>query len=151
MPQTLTNSAGLPVTVRDLANADPLDVALTDSAGNQLGTTTNPVPVYLQELATQLTESIIDHAANGANTIVAGVAAQTIRVHKMVLVCKSTVGVTIRSGTTNLTGAMTMKSGGSIVLDLDTRPWFTTAASDGFVIFLSAAVQISGRVYYKQS
>lgn len=102
--------------------------------------------------AARMTQASVSAAGAGDNTIVAGTGGQTIRVHKIFLVFASDVNVTIKDGAgTSLTGVITMKAGGSIVLDFDSEPWFVTSVGNAFVINLSAAVQMSGRVYYVKS
>jgi hypothetical protein len=99
-----------------------------------------------------LAEIAINHAASGDNTIVAGVTGQTVRMMKLFLVATAAVTLKVKSGTgTDLTGPISLAAGGSIVLDLDGEPWFTTATGAALTINLSAAVQISGRLYYTQS
>lgn len=98
-----------------------------------------------------LTGIAIDIAAMGNNTIVAAVINQTIRVFKLFLVATSAVNVLFRSSDTDFTPAIPLTAGGSIVLDFDTRAWFTTGTNKSFIINLSAAVQVSGRLYYTQS
>jgi hypothetical protein len=98
----------------------------------------------------QLSEAIIDAAA-ASNAIVAGVAIQTVRVFRIFFVVSDATTITLINGATPLTGAITMKAGGSFVLDLDAEPWFTTSAGNGFVLAQSGAAQLSGRCYYTQS
>lgn len=99
------------------------------------------------------TRAKIDAAASGDNTLIAGLGGQTIRVFKMFFVCDSAVDLYFRDGTagTALTGTMKMGPGGAFTLDLDDDPWFVTSASNAFVVNLSAAVGIRGRIYYTQS
>jgi hypothetical protein len=94
----------------------------------------------------------INAAANGNNTLIAAVGGQTIRVFKMFMVAAANVDVILRDGAaTDLTGVMSLSKYGSVTLDLDGEPWFITAAGNAFVINLSAATQMSGRIYYTQS
>ncbi len=100
-----------------------------------------------------LSSAKIDHAASGENAVIAGVASQTIRIHKMFFKCDGAVSVFFKdaAGGNALTGTMIVAAGESCVLDLDGEPWFETAAAGAFIINLSAAVGIRGRIYYKQS
>lgn len=112
-----------------------------------------PLPVLfrLSPLA-RLTAAAIDFATSGDNTIVAGVAGQTIRVYRVFF----TVGAAtnVRFGDTSpalFTGAMPTAANGGIVLELTGEPWFVTAIGAGLVVNSSNAVQVGGRVYYVQS
>lgn len=98
-----------------------------------------------------LTESPINTAGTGDNILVAGVSVQTIRVHKIFFVCDTTTVISFKSGSTALTGPITLTPGGSVVLDFDSAPWFTTFSGDGFVINQTGTAQLSGRVYYQIS
>lgn len=100
-----------------------------------------------------LLNTAINAAGAGDNTIVAGVAGQTIRTHRLVLVAAGAVNVIIKDGAvTNLTGAMPMVAGVPYILSLDTgRPWFKTSAANNLVLNLSAAVAVAGFVQYAQS
>lgn len=114
------------------------------------------LPVSFQvpgQAGSQLVRAKIDHAANGDNAIVAGVAAQTIRIHRMFFKCDGAVNIKILDGAggTALTGTMIFYAGEMWTLDFDGEPWFESAVAGAFVINLSAAVGIRGRVYYKQS
>jgi hypothetical protein len=100
-----------------------------------------------------LSKAIVNASAAGNNTLVAGVAGQTVRVFKMALTF-SIGGVAIfQDGpSTALSGAMTFYYGASIVLDLDaTNPWFLTSSSNGFVVNLANGASVQGVVYYTQS
>lgn len=100
-----------------------------------------------------LSSTKIDHSTLGENAVVAGVAAQTARIHKMFFKCDAGVTITFKdaAGGNALTGAMIFYAGESFLLDFDGEPWFETAVAGAFIINLSAAVGIRGRIYYKQS
>lgn len=101
------------------------------------------------------TSAVISFSSSGDNTVVAGVTAQTIRVWKLFVVnsdASTATNITFKDSTpTSLSGAFRLVSGGSTVLDLDGEPWYVTASGKGFVINSSAAVQLSGTVYFTQS
>lgn len=99
-----------------------------------------------------LTEAIINFAASGDNTIVAGTASQTVRVYRIFFVVAAATNILIKDGAgTNLTGAMSFSQNGSFTLDLTSNPWFVTSGGNAFIINSSNAVQISGRAYYTKS
>ena len=101
-----------------------------------------------------LSEVAVDAAALGDNILVPSVALKGVRVFKLFLVFDGATVVTFRSGDGDgvaLSGPISMLAGGSIVLDFDGYPWFTSTAGLAFIIHLQTAVQVSGRVYYLQA
>lgn len=100
----------------------------------------------------QLTSASLNPGSSGDNTLVAAVGGQTIRVFRFELVFEADVNVIFKDSTpTNMTGAMFMRGGGSIVLDFDSDPWFVTAVGKAFQMNLSSAVKTYGRIWYTQS
>lgn len=131
---------------------DSTNDSVTAAQGNAGSATSGWYTRFARPSTSGLTEAAINAAASGDNTIVAAVAAQTVRVMKLFLTVAQACTLTFKSGAgTSLTGAITLSAGASIVLDLDGEPWFTTGSGSAFVINLSAAVQMSGRIYYTQS
>lgn len=97
---------------------------------------------------TPLTGTAITFAASGDNTVIAAVASQTTKVFSIFFTVAGATTITIKNGAgASLTGAMTLSTGGSFTLDMNTMPWFTTSVNTAFIINSSAAVQVSGRVY----
>lgn len=95
------------------------------------------------------TQTKIDFALTGDNTVVAAVTGKPIRIIAMVIVVSADTAITMKDGTgTALTGAMSLLANGAVVLDPATMPWFVTSAGNGFVINQSGTAQISGRIYY---
>lgn len=101
-------------------------------------------------LVSQLTEASIDFTATGDTSLVAGVGGQTVKVYKIFFVASAATVVTFKRAATALTGPITLAAGGSVVLDFDAEPWFTTGTAEAFVLGQSGTAQISGRVYYIQ-
>lgn len=99
----------------------------------------------------QLTQASISAASSGDNTLVSATAAQTARIFRIVLVASGAVSIKFKTGSTDLTGAMSLVSGGAIVLDMQSDPWFVTGTNEAFIANLSAAVQISGSIWYTKS
>ena len=98
-----------------------------------------------------IASAVINIASAADNTIVSAVSGEIVRVWKIWFWVNGTVSVTIKDGTTSLTGAMAMVAQNEFNRPLDeVVPWFTTTAGNAFVITLSGAVQVSGRVYYTQ-
>jgi hypothetical protein len=91
---------------------------------------------------------------NGASatvTVIAATAGTIFRVYKIWLVTGGPTNLTFEDGTTALDGPVPMLSNGSIVLDMDGWPWFTTSVGNAFNILNSGTAQISGTVYYTQT
>jgi len=96
-----------------------------------------------------MTEASISASSSGDNTIVSGVAGQTILVYKILFTLAGTSTVTFKDGaSTSLTGAMSNQI--SYTLDFDGDPWFSMSSGNAFIINLGSAVQASGRVYFRQ-
>jgi hypothetical protein len=87
-----------------------------------------------------------------ATATVAGTAGLIIRVYKLFLVVGGTTNITFQDAGTALSGPLPMVANGSIVLDMDGTPWFTTSSGNGFLIASSgSSIQVSGVVYYQTS
>jgi hypothetical protein len=67
------------------------------------------------------------------------------------LIMDTTTNLTVKDGSTALTGALPFANNGTFALDYDGEPWFITSAGNNFIINQSGIAQISGRVYYTQS
>jgi hypothetical protein len=100
----------------------------------------------------RLESAVVNAGALGNNTLVTGIGGETIRVFKLVLSFSTGTTVVFQDGaSTPLSGPVSMLADGSMVLDLDTEPWFLTSAGNDFVMNLSAAGTVGGRIYYTQS
>lgn len=90
-------------------------------------------------------EVLIDTAASGDTTLLAGAAGFRYRVRQLFLVPALAVVVTFKSGSNKLTGSMSILTG-SLVLDYSEEPWMTTNTGEALIINLGAAVQVGGRL-----
>lgn len=118
--------------------------------GTEYALATRNIPATLK--TSSLTGTPINISAAGDNTIVAGVALQTIRAFKLFFVAAAPVEVKFKDGAgVDLTPYMPLTANGSFVLDFDTQPWLEASAGNDFIINLSAPVQVSGRLQYQQS
>ena len=97
-----------------------------------------------------LTEASINAAASGNNILITGISGKIIKVWKLFGVFNAAVNIKWMDGATDLTGVKNMLANGSITLDLDGDPWFTTSDGNDFILNLSGAIQTSGRIYYTQ-
>jgi hypothetical protein len=112
---------------------------------------TAPMPVQHQLNPTDLTEVAINIAASGDNSIVAATAAQIIRVWAFWLkINGSGTGVSLkfRSAANDLHPAIPFNDKDGWVMGFMSRPWFTCTVAEALQINLSAAIQVSGRLYY---
>jgi hypothetical protein len=145
-------TAPAPVTAQALAlQQDPAGNLLVNVAvgGGVVGQYTI---LSAKPTTAQTTLAPISFSGSGANTVVAGVAGQTVRVWRLLIVMGGTTNITFADTTpTSFTGAMPMLANGSITLDFDSEPYFVTATGKGFVINSSNGVQVSGGVWYTQS
>jgi hypothetical protein len=94
----------------------------------------------------------IASATIGDNTIVAAVTATPILIHGIVLTVGGATNLIFKDGaSSNLSGAMVLTgNGSSITLQISSEPYFRALPGDAFVINSSAAVSITGTVWYRQ-
>jgi hypothetical protein len=88
-------------------------------------------------------------AASGDNTVIAGLASQTIRLYALALTLAAPVDVALKDGSTVLG---TFQGVTALIFDpLIGNPRWVTAAGNGFVVNLAAAVACKGTVWFTQS
>ena len=94
----------------------------------------------------EIKEAIINATGAGEKTIIAAAAGKTYRILAIFFYLAAAEAITIKSGSTALTGAMTISS---FERDFTTaQPWFICADNEAFIISLATGGQTSGRVYY---
>lgn len=108
---------------------------------------TDHPPIATVPAAVQASELIINENTSGDRIIIPSVVDFEHRVLKLFFVTKGKVSISFKSGATLLAGPLDFDKG-SLFLDFDNVPWFTTAAGQPFVMNLSAAVLTLGRIYY---
>jgi hypothetical protein len=96
-----------------------------------------------------LSRELVDAAAMGDNVLIAGVPDRSIHVFQLWLVVTDDVTIQFYEGARAADGPVAMLASGSVVLDDTAEPWFVTDPGDDFILNLSAAVQVSGRAYYR--
>ena len=101
----------------------------------------------------KLRSAIVNLTVAGDAKVILHVPATLIEVYQIYLTSAGNVDVTIKDGSTSLTGPMSMVRG--IPLDLKSvvkeQPVFSTAKDvNDFVISLSAAVHVGGVVHFVQ-
>ena len=107
----------------------------------------------MAELSEGLSQLKIDAASSGDNTIIPAVANTKIRVFRMWFTVRAPVDVVAKDGdSTALTGPLPLSDTTyGLFLKFSEEPWFTTSTGNALILNLSAAIQCSGSVYYKQS
>jgi hypothetical protein len=137
-------SIGDPATEGQIANVTASGALQVDPSG-----VTQPATV--QPRAATLTNAAVSFSGSGDNTVVAAVSAKTTKVYRLFLVSAGNTTITIKDGSTSLTGAMTLYAGGSLCLDFSSEPWFTGSTNTALIINSSSAVQVSGSIGYINS
>lgn len=114
-------------------------------------TAATPLPIQHQLNTTDLSEVAINVASSGDNAIVGLTAAQIIRVWAFWLkVNGSGTGVSLkwRTAANDLHPALPFNDKDGWVMSFMSRPWFTCTVAEALNLNLSAAIQVSGRLYY---
>jgi hypothetical protein len=153
-----TNAYPIPLSSggsKALVTADAITIAAAQTLAT-LTTITNPV---LDRPASPTTagwsQAAISFSSSGDNTIVAGVGGQTIRIMRIFFVNSdpsASTNITIKDSTpTSFSGAFALSASSSFNGTPSGEPLFITGSGKGFQINNSAAVQISGTVWYTQS
>lgn len=123
---------------------NPLPTVVDTSAG--------PVQVQRQPTATAfLTQIGVNQTTAGDLTIVPAVPGKTIRVYRVFLMSAVSGSLTPKDGTVAFCGPLPFAANGGLIMDFDGEPWFTCTPGNAFVINMSAAGQLSGRVGYTVS
>lgn len=97
--------------------------------------------------------AVISYATASTGEIVAAVTGRKIRVLGYMLVAAGSVVATWKSGSTAISGAMSMVVGVPVPAplggtSLDPMPHFITNAGEALNLTLSGAVQVSGHITY---
>lgn len=101
-------------------------------------------PSLALRAASRLTSTRVNNAAaSGDLTVVAAVAGQTTRLHRLHLSSPGTVAVQIKRGATVL-DVVNLVAGANVVYPFSLDPYVVTAANEALVINASAAVQVDG-------
>jgi hypothetical protein len=94
---------------------------------------------------------IIDINTATTTTLVPAVEDYTIKVYKLVLFIGGTDTLTWQDSTpTTIYPAMSFSAGGTMVLDQVGIAWMECATGTSLQLVTSAAVQVSGRLWYSQ-
>jgi hypothetical protein len=101
----------------------------------------------------ELSHSIVNSAAGGTLAIAAAVAGQRAAIYRIVLSANGATVLTFQdTAGTALSAPYSFAAGGSLTLDTQVNgdPWFQSGAGLGLQLNSSAAVQVSGDIYWLQ-
>jgi len=135
-------------------DADGNPLYLTDTGNSGVDAANAKVPVNSREVpkVAKMTAVAINAASSGDNTLVSGTALQTIRVHRLFLVVAAAVNLKFKDGAgSDFHPALPLQAYASLAFDFDGEPYFITTSGNGLILNLSAAVQVSGMLYYTKS
>jgi len=93
---------------------------------------------------------IVDTTTSGDNALVVGVAGQTITIHRITLFMNASNNITIKDGSTKLFGTMNFTASQGWEHDSDTHCPLVLTSGNTLNLNLSAASQVSGRIWYVQ-
>lgn len=158
------NIAGATGSFLDQASGSGKRTNALQVAGND-GTNQYPIPMASAGTAVLVTpgaptvskysQAAITFSASGDNTLIVGSGSTTIRIYRIFFVnsdAAQSTNITIKDSTpTSFSGAFRLNSGGSVGLDGNGDPLYVGASGKGIVLNSSAAVQVSGTVWYTQS
>ena len=99
----------------------------------------------------RFTSAVVNASSSGNNTLISGTVGQTIRVFAIDLMMAGAVNIKFRDGaSTDLSAAQPFYAGGGKVLDPfpSGDPLFVCTAGNDFVLNLSAAVAVTGTIWY---
>lgn len=98
-----------------------------------------------------LTAAVISFATTGDQVIVAAVAGQTTRVHRIRLYASAATNMAVKNGAGATLETIQFPGAGSFVMDFATRPYWTTSVNTAFILNSSVAVTVTGRIEYATS
>ena len=95
-------------------------------------------------------QAAVTFASQTNNTVIAGVLGKTIKILQLLLVGGGNVNITLKSGTTALSGAIPLAANSAFSLNYNQLP-LSCNSGDAFIITADAGSQVSGIVWYVQS
>lgn len=100
--------------------------------------------------AADLLQVPITFSSIGSNPVIVGVPGAIIRIYKVFFIVAAQTNITYQDGANNISGPLSFSANEGMVLDFDTKPWFTGSIGNAFNLNSSNAVQVGGTVYYTQ-
>lgn len=119
-----------------------------------LASTPSPTPAFAGTDCGPATRTAISFSSSGDNTVIAADSTSVLYIWQFFFVNNSTTtdtNITLKEGSTSVSGAYTIASKGSHTAMCTGTPWAIVPAGSAFVVNSSAAVQVSGTVYYTRS
>jgi len=95
-----------------------------------------------------LTQIGVNQTTAGDLTLIPAVAGKTIKVYRVFLMSGVAGMLTPKDGATPFCGPLPFSANGGLIMDYDGKPWFTCSLGNAFVMNMSAAGQLSGRIGY---
>lgn len=95
-------------------------------------------------------QSDLNAASNGDNTIIVAQTDKRILVWKMWLVANAAVNIKFKSGSNefNAFAIPLTAQGSNLTFSYDDEPYWTCNKGENFNVNLSSGVQVTGRIYY---
>lgn len=90
----------------------------------------------------------VSFSSSGNNIVVPGTANKRIQIHRLWIMFGGNVDIVFKSGSTSLSGTLSMVTGGTFTLDISGEPWFPCGIGEDFIINLSDSISVNGMVYY---
>ena len=95
-----------------------------------------------------VSRAVINHSDAGDNSIVTPASGSSIEVGSLVLIADSAVTLTIKSGSSAISGPMALEANRLYSFG---PGLFQTATNGAFVLHLGSGVQVSGAISYRES
>lgn len=104
-------------------------------------------------IAASLTNAVVDFDATGDNVIVTGLAGKTIKVYRAALVVEgSDTHLRFKDGPGGapLSGPLPLRDHGSIMFDLEDKPYYETSQGIDLVLWQDGTAIVGGNIWYVQ-
>lgn len=144
---TVTNESAVSVLRQMVTVGDAITAANRQIVTSAGGAGVTPVP----NATSQLSQTVVNNATIGNIVVAAGSSGKTVRLYRLILFFGGSVNLTIKDATTALSGPMPFSQGGSLVLDFQSEPWWSSSSGNALNLAADSAAQISGTAYYVQS
>lgn len=115
---------------------------------------TPSTPVYASADCQPANRTAINFSSSGDNTVIAADSTSVLYVWQFFFVngdASTATNITLKEGSTSISGAYKIAAAGSHTAACTGTPWAIVPAGSAFIMNSSAAVQVSGTVYYTRS